>query len=203
MESRCFMRKISKKWKIFISIVVILIGSFYGYYKINNRNAFEEMYNSYYNILPIRTIDNMPQIESIPKDEREKDIVALKYKKNNNENNVTVTLVKKDDKKTITIQYDVNISEGVNVYVNYIYDMNSHKLSNSVSVYGDKVPNNEDRIKKMKGFIEQYNISKEQLQKISDEGLDKVLTDWKRYSGSSYSKDNMGRLTIEKDEFLS
>ena len=197
------MKKLSKKWKIFISVVVILIGSFYGYYKINNRNAFEEMYNSHYNILPIRTIDNMPQIESIPKDEREKDIVALKYKKKDNENNVTVTLVKKDDKKTITIQYDVNISEGVNVYVNYIYDMNSHKLSNSVSVYGDKVPNNEDRIKKMKGFIEQYNISKEQLQKISDEGLDKVLTDWKRYSGSSYSKDNMGRLTIEKDEFLS
>ena len=197
------MKKHSKKWKIFITATIVLVGSFYGYYKINNRNAFEEMYNSYYNILPIRTIDNMPQIESIPKDEREKDIVALKYKKNDNENNVTVTLVKKDDKKIITIQYDVNISEGVNVYVTYIYDMNSHKLSNSVSVYGDKVPNNEDRIKKMKGFIEQYNISKEQLQKISDDGLDKVLTDWKNYSGSSYSKDNMGRLTIEKDEFLS
>ena len=196
------MKKLSKKWKIFITAVIVLVGSFYGYYKINNRNAFEEMYNSYYNILPIRTIDNMPQIESISKDEREKDIVALKYKKNDNENNVTVTLVKKDDKKIITIQYDVNISEGVNVYVTYIYDMNSHKLSNSVSVYGDKVPNNEDRIEKMRGFIEQYNISKEQLQKISDDGLDKVLTDWKRYSNSSYSKDNMGRLTIEKDEFL-
>jgi len=197
------MKKLSEKWKIIITTVVILIGSFYGYYKANNRNVFEEMYNSYYNILPIRTIDNMPQIESIPKDEREKNIVALKCKNNDNENNVTVTLVKNDDKKIITIQYDVNISEGVNVYVTYIYDMNSHKLSNSVSVYGDKVPNNEDRIEKMKGFIEQYNISKEQLQKISDEGLDKVLTDWKNYSGSSYSKDNMGRLTIEKDEFLS
>ena len=196
------MKKLSKKWKIFITAMIVLVGSFYGYYKANNRNVFEEMYNSYYNILPIRTIDNMPQIESISKDERKKDIVALKYKKNDNENNVTVTLVKKDDKKIITIQYDVNISEGVNVYVTYIYDMNSHKLSNSVSVYGDKVPNNEDRIEKMRGFIEQYNISKEQLQKISDDGLDKVLTDWKRYSNSSYSKDNMGRLTIEKDEFL-
>ena len=197
------MKKLSKKWKIFITAMVVLVVGLYGIYKINNRNAFEEMYNSYYNILPIRTIDSMPQIESMPKDEREKDIVALKYKKNDNGNNVTVTLVKKDDKKIITIQYDVNISEGVNVYVTYIYDMNSHKLSNSVSVYGDKVPNNEDRIEKMKGFIEQYNISKEQLQKISDDGLDKVLTDWKRYSNSSYSKDNMGRLTIEKDEFLS
>ena len=93
------MKKLSKKWKIFITAMVVLVVGLYGVYKINNRNAFEEMYNSYYNILPIRTIDSMPQIESIPKDEREKDIVALKYKKNDNENNVTVTLVKKDDKK--------------------------------------------------------------------------------------------------------
>ena len=56
--------------------------------------------------------------------------------------------------------------------------------------------------KQIRELLEKHNISKEQLQKISDEGLDKVLTDWKNYSGSSYSKDNMGRLTIEKDEFL-
>ena len=36
----------------------------------------------------------------------------------------------------------------------------------------------------------------------SDKLLDTVLTDWKNYSFSPYSKDNMGRLTIEKDEFL-
>ncbi|WP_281170290.1 TipC family immunity protein [Gemella cuniculi] len=45
-------------------------------------------------------------------------------------------------------------------------------------------------------------MSKEYLQKKSDELLDTVLTDWKNYSGSSYSKDNMGKFTIEKDEFL-
>ena len=50
--------------------------------------------------------------------------------------------------------------------------------------------------------LEKYNISKEYLQEKSDKLLDTVLTDWKNYSGSSYSKDNMGRLTIEKDEFL-
>ena len=50
--------------------------------------------------------------------------------------------------------------------------------------------------------LEKYNISKEYLQEKSDKLLDTVLTDWKRYSGSPYSKDNMGRLTIEKDEFL-
>lgn len=60
------MNKLSKKWKIFITAMVVLVGSLYGVYKINNRNAFEEMYNSYYNILPLRTVDNMPEIETIP-----------------------------------------------------------------------------------------------------------------------------------------
>ena len=54
------MKKLSKSWKIFIITTVVLIGSIYGYHKINNRNAFEEMYNSYYNLLPLRTVDNMP-----------------------------------------------------------------------------------------------------------------------------------------------
>ncbi|WP_276747731.1 TipC family immunity protein [Gemella morbillorum] len=56
------MKKLSKKWKIFIITMVVLVGSIYGYYKINNRNAFEEMYNSYYNLLPLGAVDNMPQI---------------------------------------------------------------------------------------------------------------------------------------------
>ena len=60
------MKQLSKKWKIFIITIVVLIGSFYGYYKINNRNAFEEMYNSYYNFIPATALYNMPQIEPMP-----------------------------------------------------------------------------------------------------------------------------------------
>ena len=92
MKSRCFMKKISKKWKVFITAVVILIGSFYGYYKINNRNAFEEMYNSYYNILPLKTIDNMPEIEPIPKKLRNQDIIYLVYKENTDKNKIKFSL---------------------------------------------------------------------------------------------------------------
>jgi len=73
------MKKLSRKWNIFIIVVVILIGGCYGYYKANNRNAFEEMYNSYYNILPLRTIDNMPQVKPISKKLREQDIVLIEY----------------------------------------------------------------------------------------------------------------------------
>ena len=195
------MNKLSKKWKIFITAMVVLVGSLYGAYKINNRNAFEEMFNSYYNFVPISALYNMPQIEPIPRDNRGADVVVLNYKENNNEREIDITLVG-DDNESISIFYSVLISDGVHLAIHYSYDINSHKLRNYVSFYGDNVPETKDEKKQIEELLKQYNISKEQLQKISDEGLDRVLTDWKRYSNSSYSKDNMGRLTIEKDEFL-
>ena len=195
------MNKLSKKWKISIIAVVVLLGGLYGVYKINNRNAFEEMFNSYYNFVPISALYNMPQIEPLPRDNRGADVVVLNYKENNNEREIDITLVG-DDNESISIFYSVLISDGVHLAIHYSYDINSHKLRNYVSFYGDNVPKTKDEKKQIEELLKQYNISKEQLQKISDEGLDKVLTDWKRYSNSSYSKDNMGRLTIEKDEFL-
>lgn len=196
------MKKISKKLKMFITTVVILIGSFYGYYKANNRNAFEEMFNSYYNFLPTTALYNMPQIEPIGRDNYGLDIVTLKYEENNNEKEREIYLINSDN-KIISIRYSVLISDGVHLAIYYSYDINSRKLTDYVNFYGKNVSDTKDEKQQTRELLEKYNISKEQLQKISDEGLDKVLTDWKRYSGSSYSKDNMGRLTIEKDEFLS
>ena len=197
------MRKISKKWKIFISVVVILIGSFYGYYKANNRNAFEEMYNSYFNVLPLRAIDNMGQIKPIRRDDQGFDVKKFYYKEQVNGSNIEFSLINFDDEKKIFIISSSLIGEGVYLDINYVYDMNTHKLENSVTFRGENVPLTNDKPKQRRELLEKYNISKEYLQEKSDKLLDTVLTDWKRYSGSSYSKDNMGRLTIEKDEFLS
>ena len=195
------MKKLNKKWKIFITAVVILIGSFYGYYKANNRNAFEEMFNSYYNFVPTTALYNMPQIEPIPRDNRGADMVVLNYKGTVNEGEIKFLLVG-DDKKKIAIIYSVLVSEGIYLDITYDYDMSTHKLKNSVTFRGEKVPLTNDKPKQRRELLEKYNISKEYLQEKSDKLLDTVLTDWKRYSGSLYSKDNMGRLTIEKDEFL-
>ena len=194
------MKKLSKKWKIIIAIVVLLSGSLYGYCKINNRNAFEEMYNSYYNFVPTTALYNMPQIDPIPRDSRGLEVISLYYKENKNK--IEILLANYDDIHSISIHYSVSLLEGVYLLIIYDYDVNTHKLKNYVRLYGDNVPHTKDKEKQTKELIEKYNLSKEQLQKISDEGLDKVLTDWKNYSGSPYSKDNMGRLTIEKDEFL-
>ena len=196
------MKKLSKGWKIFIIITVVLINSIYGYYKINNRNAFEEMYNSYYNLLPLGAIDNMPQIKPIPRDNRGADIVKLFYKEQVNGSNIEFSLINFNNKQKIFLISSTLIAEEVYLDINYLYDMDNHELRNTVTFSGKNAPHVDDEKKQTRELLEKHNISKEWLQKKSDELLDTVLTDWQRYSGSSYSRSNMGRLTIEKDEFL-
>ena len=195
-------KKIRKQCGIFIAIIAILIGSFYSYYKVNNRNAFEEMYNSYFNVLPLRTIANMPQIVPLTRHQTEQSIRALNYKTNTDKDKVEISLVNNLDRKSISIISSSYISEDVYLDINYRYEVDTRKLINYVSFRGRNIPSTDDKQKQRKELLEKYNISKEYLQEKSDKLLDTVLTDWKRYSGSSYSKDNMGRLTIEKDEFL-
>jgi len=196
------MKKISKSWKIFIITTVVLISSIYGYYKINNRNAFEEMYNSYYNLLPLGAVDNMPQIKPIPRDNRGADIVKLFYKEQVNGSNIEFSLINFNNKQKIFVISSTLIAEGVYLDINYLYDMGSHELRNTVTFSGKNAPHVDDEKKQTRELLEKYNISKEYLQKKSDELLDTVLTDWQKYNGSSYSRSNMGRLTIEKDKFL-
>ena len=196
------MKKLSKKWKIFITALVVLVGGLYGVYKINNRNAFEEMYNSYYNFVPISALYNMPQIEPMPRDEIGLDIAELYYKDTKNDVKIEFSLISFNNEKKIILTGSTFVEKGVYLDINYVYDMNTHKLENSVTFRGENVPLTNDKPKQRKELLEKYNISKEYLQEKSDKLLDTVLMDWKRYSNSSYSKDNMGRLTIEKDEFL-
>lgn len=196
------MEKLSKKWKMFIITTVVLISSIYGYYKINNRNAFEEMYNSYYNLLPLGAIDKMPQVKYVRRTDQAIEIKKLFYKEQVNGSNIEFSLINFNNKQKIFVISSTLIAEGVYLDINYLYDMDNHELRNTVTFRGKNVPLTEDKPKQRRELLEKYNISKEYLQKKSDELLDVVLTDWKKYNGSSYSRSNMGRLTIEKDEFL-
>ena len=195
-------KKIRKRCGIFIAIIAIMIGSFYSYYKVNNRNAFEEMYNSYFNILPLSAIDSMPQVKPVRRDDQGFDVKKLYYKEQVNGSDIEFSLINFDNEKKIFIISSTVIGDGVYLDINYVYDLNIHKLENSVTFRGKNVPLTEEKPKQRRELLQKYNVSKEYLQKKSDELLDTVLTDWKRYSNSSYSKDNMGSLTIEKDEFL-
>ena len=196
------MKKLSRDWKIFIITTVVLISSIYGYYKINNRNAFEEMYNSYYNLLPLGAIDKMPQVKYVRRTDQAIEIKKLFYKEQVNGSNIELSLINFNNKQKIFVISSTLIAEGVYLDINYLYDMDNHELRNTVTFRGKNVPLTEDKPKQRRELLEKYNISKKYLQKKSDELLDVVLTDWKKYNGSSYSRSNMGRLTIEKDEFL-
>ena len=196
------MEKLGKSWKIFIITAVVLISSIYGYYKINNRNAFEEMYNSYYNLLPLGAIDNMPQIKYVRRADVGIEITKLDYKEQVNGSNIEFSLINFNNKQKIFVISSTLIAEGVYLDINYLYDMGNRELRNTVTFSGKNAPHVDDEKKQTRELLEKHNISKEWLQKKSDELLDTVLTDWQRYSGSSYSRSNMGRLTIEKDEFL-
>ena len=196
------MKKLSKSWKIFIITMVVLIGSIYGYHKINNRNAFEEMYNSYYNFSLLGSVHRMGQIKPIPKDQEGQDIVKLYYKEQVNGSNIEFSLINFNNKQKIFLISSTLIAEGIYLDIDFLYDMDNHELRNTVTFSGENAPHVDDEKKQTRELLEKYNISKEYLQKKSDELLDTVLTDWQRYSGSSYSRSNMGRLTIEKDEFL-
>ena len=195
------MKKLNAYWVTLI-VIVTIVASYYTYHKVIIKNVFEEMYDSYYSFSVLGSIDDMPQIEPIPRDEKGAAVVFLNYKENKNENRIEISLGNYKDIQTLSILYSTLVSEEVYLDIIYVYDVNTHILKNYVSFYGDNVPETKNKISQTRELLQKYNISKEQLQKKSDEGLDKVLTDWKNYSFSPYSKDNMGRLTIEKDEFL-
>ena len=195
------MKKLNTYWVTLIVIVSIVAG-YYTYHKVIIKNVFEEMYDSYYSFSVLGSIDDMPQIEPIPRDNRGADIVNLHYKEKVDNSNVEFTLMTVNELKTVSFNSSTLIDDGVYLDIIYMYDMNKHNLKNAVSFRGENVPRVKDNQKQTKELLEKYNISREYLQEKSDKLLDTVLTDWKNYSFSSYSKDNMGRLTIEKDEFL-
>ena len=195
------MKRLNEYWVTLI-IILTLIGGYYAYHKIIIKNAFEEMYNSYYNILSIKSIDNMPQIKYVRRDDLGIEIVRLDYKEQVNGSNIEFSLINFNNKKKIFVISSTLIAEGIYLDINYLYDINTHKLRNTVTFRGENVPNVDDEKKQTRELLEKHNISKEYLQKKSDELLDTVLTDWENYGLTFYSKDDMGRLTIEKDEFL-
>ena len=157
------MKKLSRGWKIFVITTVVLISSIYGYYKINNRNAFEEMYNSYYNLLPLGAIDKMPQVKYVRRTDQAIEIKKLFYKEQVNGSNIEFSLINFNNKQKIFVISSTLIAEGVYLDINYLYDMDNHELRNTVTFRGKNVPLTEDKPKQRRELLEKYNISKKIL----------------------------------------
>ena len=195
-------KKIRKRWgKIIAASVVVLIfltGGLYGYNKITNKNAFEEMYNSYYHLSPYRSVEHMPQLNEHYRPTKTLwDTLTHSYSNK-------ASLTYKNFEKSITLVEDgqivlekyIPISGEASIEIYYSYDIKTYKLTNYVIA---KEGSKEVQVEEL---LEKYDISKGYIKGVSDKLLDSVLTDWKNFSGSPYSKDNMGTITIEKDEIL-
>ena len=195
-------KKIRKRWgKIIAVSVVVLVflsGGLYGYFKITNRNAFQEMYNSYYHLSPYRSVEHMPQLNEHYR--RKLTLWDILTNADFNKNQ----LIYKDRGKyiilekygRIVLEKYIPVSEDARIIIYYDYDVKNYKLKNYV------VAKEGAKEVQVEELLEKYNISKGYIKGVSDKLLDSVLTDWKNFSGSPYSKDNMGTLTIEKDEIL-
>ena len=162
------------------------------------------MYNSYYNFSLLGSVDRMGQLNPIQIGDKWSSRVIFEYRDNTETERKIIKLVKGDNVvvsgQWITIAYYNKVSDKETLVVYHTYDIESKVLSSRISFYREGSAFSLE--KEEKELLKKYNISKEYLQKKSDELLDTVLTDWQRYSGSSYSRSNMGRLTIEKEEIL-
>ena len=195
-------KKIRKRWgKIIAVSVVVLVflsGGLYGYFKITNRNAFQEMYNSYYHLSPYKSVEYMPQLSEHYR--RKLTLWDILTNADFNKNQ----LIYKDRGKyiilekygRIVLEKYIPVSEDARIIIYYDYDVKNYKLKNYV------VAKEGAKEVQVEELLEKYNISKGYIKGVSDKLLDSVLTDWKNFSGSPYSKDNMGTITIEKDEIL-
>ena len=55
-------------------VIVTKVAGYYTYHKVIIKNVFEEMYNSYFNVLSLRAIDNMGQLKPIYRDDQGFDV---------------------------------------------------------------------------------------------------------------------------------
>ena len=137
------MKKLNAYWVTLIVIVSIVAG-YYTYHKVIIKNVFEEMYDSYYSFTVLGSIDDMPQIESISRDEKILDAISIYYKENKNDNKIWISLTNYEDIQSISIINSILISEETYLDVIYIYDVNTHKLENSIAFHGENAPRTEN-----------------------------------------------------------
>ncbi len=101
-----------------------------------------------------------------------------------------------------SISFASKLQEDISFYVVYEYFKSKHLLVERVYVnhiiteYEEKTGRD---INTVKQYLDEAGIPLESIKKASDHLLyDKVIADWTRYNTSNFSKENMGKVTIER-----
>lgn len=200
------------KRKIIITIIgVAILAAFIINYMLNPKiqNIFDEIYYGEESIFHIpygsSSFENIPGIKKQSrKDYKFDDSVYENYTDNTTIDKRSWSIWFSFDfpEKMFSISFASKLQEDISFYVVYEYFKSKHLLVERVYVnhiiteYEEKTVRD---INTVKQYLDEVGIPLESIKKASDHLLyDKVITDWTRYNTSNFSKENMGKVAIER-----
>jgi len=200
------------KRKIIITIIgVAILAAFIINYMLNPKiqNIFDEIYYGEESIFHIpygsSSFENIPGIKKQSrKDYKFDDSVYENYTDNTTIDKLSWSIWFSFDfpEKMFSISFASKLQEDISFYVVYEYFKSKHLLvekvyvSQSISKYDRKHSKKVDIIKK---YLYESGVPVESIRKVANQLLyDKVIEDWITYTNSAFSKENMGKVTIER-----
>ena len=204
------------KRKIIITIIgVAILAAFIINYMLNPkiRNIFDEIYYGEESIFHIpygsSSFSNIPGIQDRPRrDDKIDGSVFERYTDNTTIDSLSWStwFFFNFPEAIFSISYTSHLQEDTNIYIVYDYFKNKNLLvekvyvSQSISKYDIKHSKKVDTIKKC---LDESGVPVESIRKAADQLLyDKVIEDWITYTNSAFSKENIGKVTIERSPFF-
>ena len=200
-----------KKVKIIVSAGIFVIIAVIIYLSIpNDRNVFDEMYYGEERIFHVpygyTVFSKIPNIkERIRKDDVYDDILFEKYTDSNEIEGLTwySSFLFKFSEKIFSISFGSLLKTGKRIGILYEYSKSTRVLREDIHIidiknkYDIQRYYDTDTIKK---YLYEADIPVESIKKASDELLyDIVISDWTEYTYSKFSKENIGRVKIERN----
>ena len=200
-----------KKVKIIVSAGIFVIIAVIIYLSIpNDRNVFDEMYYGEERIFHVpygyTVFSKIPNIkERIRKDDVYDDILFEKYTDSTEIDGLTwySSFLFKFSEKIFSISFGSLLKTGKRIGILYEYSKSTRVLREDVHIidiknkYDVQYYYDTDTIKK---YLDEADIPVESIKKASDKLLyDKVISDWTKYTYSKFSKENIGRVKIERN----
>ena len=200
-----------KKIKIVLMIIFLAAIGLIIYLSIpNDRNVFDEMYYGEERIFHVpygyTVFSKIPNIkERIRKDDVYDDILFEKYTDSNEIEGLTwySSFLFKFSEKIFSISFGSLLKTGKRIGILYEFSKSTRVLREDIHIidiknkYDIQRYYDTDTIKK---YLDEADIPVESIKKASDKLLyDKVISDWTEYTYSKFSKENIGRVKIERN----
>ena len=207
-----------KKVKIIVSAGIFMIIAVIIYLSIpNDRNVFDEMYYGEERIFHVpygyTVFSKIPNIkERIRKDDVYDDILFEEYTDSSeidgliwhtNFSTWYSSFLFKFSEKIFSISFGSLLKTGKRIGVLYEYSKSTRVLREDIHIidiknkYDVQYYYDTDTIKR---YLDEADIPVESIKEASDELLyDKVISDWTKYTYSKFSKENIGRVKIERN----